>query len=109
MKRATYCMTCDGSGQDGDAGHSWEFVACRDCDGTGNNLMCLDCSDARAVCDDQCVACYVEFLRENPDDYDPTEGVWRKPFWCDVAAQFEATREWACYRAHRLAMVEVAA
>lgn len=74
--------------------------------------MTITCSrcDARPTCDDECVACYVEFLRENPDEYASDVGgaVWRKPFWRDVAARFEATREWSCYQAHRLALVEVA-
>jgi hypothetical protein len=77
--------------------------------GHDGQWLCATCGNAPAVCDDDCVTCAVDYLRDNPDDYDPTETVWRKPFWRDVAAQFERTREWACYQQHRLALDEVAA
>lgn len=92
-----WCMDCDGSGQDGDAGHNWEHVDCPSCDGTGNNLMCQDCADSRAACDDLCVACYVDFLKANPEEYEPAEAVWSKPHWTDVAKRFEASAEWQAH------------
>ena len=103
------CMTCGGSGQDGDAGHSWEFVACRDCDGTGDNLLCLECSEARAVCDDFCVGCWVDFLKANPDEYEPTDSCWTLPQWRDVASQFEASPEWQAHLNQQLAFAEALA
>ena len=80
--------------------------------------LCLTCRTAEAVCDDNCIACEVAFLKANPDEYEPgyttkIRGeyvhLWSLPFWREVAHQFEASPEWQEHLNQQLAFAEALA
>lgn len=77
--------------------------------GHDGKYLCATCGNAPAVCDDDCVTCWVNFLRANPDEYEPTESVWQLQHWANVARQFEQTREWQAHCDAALAMYEALA
>ena len=59
-------------------------------------MTCPECGEREITCADNCAECEVEFLRANPEEYDPEERtpdgrrVYALPGYRDVKAMMEA-------------------